>query len=30
LKLLLAPTEDRKRIFRQIFRTELYQSLQDS
>jgi exonuclease SbcC len=29
LKLLLAPTEDRKRIFRQIFRTELYQSLQD-
>ncbi|MGE4484779.1 MAG: AAA family ATPase [Oscillospiraceae bacterium] len=29
LKLLLAPTEDRKRIFRQIFKTELYQRLQD-
>ena len=29
LKLLLAPTEDRKKIFRQIFRTELYQTLQD-
>lgn len=29
LKLLLAPTEDRKRIFRQIFKTELYQNLQD-
>jgi exonuclease SbcC len=29
LKLLLAPTEDRKKIFRQIFKTELYQTLQD-
>lgn len=29
LKLLLAPTEDRKKIFRQIFKTELYQVLQD-
>ena len=29
LKLLLAPTEDRKKIFRQIFKTELYQQLQD-
>ncbi|NLA88209.1 MAG: SMC family ATPase [Clostridiales bacterium] len=29
LKLLLAPTEERKKIFRQIFRTELYQVLQD-
>lgn len=29
LKLLLAPTEDRKKIFRQIFKTELYQDLQD-
>jgi len=29
LKLLLAPTEDRKKIFRQIFKTELYQILQD-
>ena len=29
LKLLLAPTEDRKRIFRQIFKTGLYQNLQD-
>lgn len=29
LKLLLASTEDRKTIFRQIFGTELYQSLQD-
>ena len=28
LKLLLAPTEDRKKIFRQIFKTELYQKLQ--
>lgn len=30
LKLLLAPTEDRKKIFRQIFKTELYQKLQDT
>ncbi|HOO28162.1 MAG TPA: SMC family ATPase, partial [Lachnospiraceae bacterium] len=29
LKLLLAPTEDRKKIFRQIFKTGLYQDLQD-
>ena len=29
LKLLLAPTEDRKKIFRQIFKTQLYQDLQD-
>lgn len=29
LKLLLAPTEDRKKIFRQIFKTELYSVLQD-
>ncbi len=29
LKLLLVPTEDRKRIFRQIFKTELYLNLQD-
>lgn len=29
LKLLLAPTEDRKKIFRQIFKTELYQYLQE-
>jgi len=29
LKLLLAPTEDRKKIFRQIFKTELYQNLQE-
>jgi len=29
LKLLLAPTEERKTIFRQIFKTELYQNLQD-
>lgn len=29
LKLLLAPTEDRKKIFRQIFKTERYQDLQD-
>lgn len=29
LKLLLAPTEDRKKIFRQIFKTEAYQVLQD-
>lgn len=29
LKLLLAPTEERKAIFRQIFRTERYQTLQD-
>ncbi|MDP3014604.1 MAG: SMC family ATPase, partial [Candidatus Subteraquimicrobiales bacterium] len=28
LKLLLAPTEDRTKIFRQIFKTELYQDLQ--
>lgn len=30
LKLLLAPTEDRKKIFRRIFKTELYQKLQDT
>ena len=30
LKLLLAPTEDRKKIFRQIFKTGLYQKLQDT
>ncbi len=30
LKLLLAPTEERKMIFRQIFNTQLYQSLQDN
>lgn len=29
LKLLLAPTEDRKRIFRQIFKTGRFQELQD-
>ena len=29
LKLLLAPTEDRKKIFRQIFKTERYSVLQD-
>ena len=29
LKLLLAPTEDRKKIFRKIFKTELFQELQD-
>lgn len=29
LKLLLAPTEDRKKIFRKIFKTDLYQKLQD-
>lgn len=29
LKLLLASTEDRKKIFRQIFKTGLFQSLQD-
>ena len=29
MKLLLAPTEERKSIFRQIFRTKLYQTLQD-
>ncbi len=29
LKLLLAPTEDRKKIFRKIFKTELFQALQD-
>lgn len=29
LKLLLAPTEDRKQIFRRIFKTGLYQELQD-
>ena len=29
LKLLLAPTEERKKIFRQIFKTQLYQDLQD-
>lgn len=29
LKLLLASTEDRKAIFRQIFKTELYQKLQE-
>ena len=29
LKLLLAPTEDRKKIFRQIFKTQLYQELQE-
>lgn len=28
-KLLLAPTDERKKIFRQIFKTELYQKLQD-
>lgn len=30
LNLLLAPTEDRQKIFRQIFKTELYQTLQDN
>lgn len=30
LKLLLAPTEDRKNIFRQIFKTQLYQDLQEN
>lgn len=29
LKLLLSPTEDRKKIFRQIFKTELYEKLQE-
>ena len=29
LKLILAPTEDRKKIFRRIFKTELYQDLQE-
>lgn len=29
LKLLLATTEERKKIFRQIFKTQLYQDLQD-
>ena len=29
LKLLFAPTEDRKKIFRKIFKTELFQELQD-
>ena len=29
LKLLLAPTEDRKKIFRQIFKTQRYSELQD-
>lgn len=29
LKLLLAPTEERKAIFRQIFKTQLFQSLQE-
>ena len=29
LKLLLAPTEERKKIFRQIFKTEKYQQLQE-
>lgn len=29
LKLLLAPTEDRKKIFRKIFKTELFQELQE-
>lgn len=29
LRLLLAPTEDRKRIFRQIFKTGLYQIIQE-
>lgn len=29
LKLILAPTEERKKIFRQIFKTELYQGLQE-
>ncbi|MGI6767318.1 MAG: SbcC/MukB-like Walker B domain-containing protein [Lentihominibacter sp.] len=29
LKLLLAPTEERKKIFRQIFNTQLYQNLQE-
>ena len=29
LKLLLAPTEERKTIFRQIFKTQLYQDLQE-
>lgn len=29
LKLLLAPTEERKKIFRQIFKTERFQELQD-
>ncbi len=30
LKLLLAPTEDRKQIFRKIFKTDLFQRLQES
>ena len=29
LKLLFAPTEERKKIFRQIFKTQLYQDLQE-
>ena len=29
MKLLFAPTEDRKNIFRQIFKTTLYQNLQE-
>lgn len=29
LKLLLAPTEDRKRIFRKIFNTDIFQRIQD-
>ncbi len=29
LKLLFAPTEERKKIFRQIFNTQLYQTIQD-
>ena len=29
LKLLLAPTEERKAVFRQIFKTQLFRSLQD-
>lgn len=29
LKLLLAPTEDRKKIFRQIFKTEFFEELQE-
>ncbi len=29
LKLLLAPTEDRKKIFQKIFRTQLFQTLQE-
>ena len=30
LKLLLAPTDERKKIFQKIFRTQLFQSLQES